>query len=246
MKKIIGVYADVANGRVGQTAPYMQFLGQFGNVRLILPTDNLREVAKSIDMLVLPGGSDINSAKYNQAPDIMTGRPNMHFDYLDANLLPLVIEMKKPILGICRGMQALNVHFGGTLNQHVIGHHQGDNRAATKQEIQFEDGKKPHMINSMHHQSVNILGDGFEIVAYSQCYQGCYSEKKHVRNWYFVDDKKKKEFFECIVIIEMIKHKNLPIVGVQWHPEEFNCKVTVDCINTLLKEYEEKVSSPSK
>jgi putative glutamine amidotransferase len=175
----------------------------------------------------------------------MTGRSNMHFDYLDANLLPLVVEMKKPILGICRGMQALNVHFGGTLNQHVVGHHQGDNRVATKQEIQFEDGKS-HMINSMHHQSVDILGDGMEIVAYSQAYQGCYCDKKHVRNWFYIDEKKKKDFFECYIIVEMIKHKNLPIIGVQWHPEEFNCKITVDSINALLKRHEEKASSSHK
>src|SRR5574339_1007844 len=110
MKKTIGVYADSYGGRVGQTAPYMQFLGQFGNIRLILPTDDLRAVAKDIDMLVLPGGADIDSALYNEAPGIMTGRPNQHYDYLDANLLPLVIEMRKPVIGICRGMQALNVH----------------------------------------------------------------------------------------------------------------------------------------
>lgn len=242
MKKTIGVYADSYGGRVGQTAPYMQFLGQFGTVRLILPTDNLREVADSIDMLVLPGGADIDTVLYNEAPGIMTGRPNQHYDYLDANLLPLVIERRKPILGICRGMQALNVFFGGTLNQHIIGHHQGDNRVATKQEIQFETGKS-HLVNSMHHQSVDILGSGMEIVAYSQGYIGCYANKRHVRNWFYIDDKGKKSVFDSMVIVEMIRHKELPIVGVQWHPEEFNCKVTVDCINQLLKEHEEKVSS---
>ena len=157
-------------------------------------------------------------------------------------LLPLFIESGKPILGICRGMQSLNVHFGGTLNQHVIGQHQGDNRVATKQEIQFENGES-HMINSMHHQSVDILGDNMEIVAYSQVYQGCYSNKTHVRNWFYIDDKKKKDFYDCFVIVEMIRHKHLPIIGVQWHPEEFNCKITVDSINNLLKEHEEKVSS---
>ena len=249
MKKVIGVYADIANGRVGQTAAYMQFLSQFGYVRLILPEDNLREVAKNIDMLVLPGGTDVDSARYNQPPGISTGRANQHYEYLDAHLLPLFIETGKPILGICRGMQSLNVHFGGTLNQHVIGHHQGENRVATKQEIQFEDGRsyneddKPYIINTMHHQSVDILGEGIEIVAYGQAYQGCYSEKRHVRSWFEEEGKKGRQAYDCFVVVEMIRHKNLPIVGVQWHPEEFNCKVTVDCINTLLKEHEEKASS---
>lgn len=245
MKKTIGVYADVANGRVGQTTAYMQFLSQFGHVRLILPDDNLRELVKNIDMLVLPGGTDVDSSRYNEAPGITGGRVNQHYEFLDTNLLPLFIDSGKPILGICRGMQSLNVHFGGTLNQHIIGHNQGENRVATKQEIQFENGKS-HMINSMHHQSVDILGNGLEIVAYSQAYQGCYAKPTHIRNWCWADDKNKKHFTEAIVIVEMIRHKELPIVGVQWHPEEFNCKITVDCINSLLKKHEEKVSSSNK
>lgn len=235
MKKTIGLYADVASGRVGQTAAYMQYLSQFGFIRMITPLDNLEEVAKSIDMLVLPGGSDVDSIKYDSPPGIMDGRVNQHYEYLDAKLLPLVIAQKKPILGICRGMQALNIHFGGTMHQHVIGHHQGENRVATKQEIQFEKGGKPYFVNSMHHQSLDKLGDGFEMLAYSMCFKGCYSDKNLVRNWSYTDDKNKTSFKETYVIVEMIKHSNLPILGVQWHPEEFNCQITSEWIINILK-----------
>jgi len=241
MKKIIGVYADVAGGRVGQTAPYMQFLSQFGHVRMITPSDNLREVVKNIDMLVIPGGADVDVERYAGVPGIMDSRVNQHFEYLDRYLLPLVVEAGKPIVGICRGLQSLNVHFGGTLNQHIVGHHQGENRVNTKQEIQFENGKS-HFVNSMHHQSIDVLGEGLEIVAYGQMFQGCYGNKTHIRNWFYDDEKGKKCSYEAYIVVEMIKHVELPIIAFQWHPEEFNCKIAVEAINDLLKVYEKKAS----
>lgn len=245
MKKVIGIYADTFNGKVGQSFAYMQFLSQFGNVRMISTTDDIREVAKNIDMLVIPGGADVDPARYGAIPGVMDSRVNAHYEYLDTHLLPLVIELGKPVVGICRGMQSLNVYFGGTLNQHIIGHHQGDNRTATKQEIQFENGKS-HYINSMHHQSVDKLGSGFEIVAYGQQYKGCYGNKTHIRNWFYTDEKGKQHSYEAFVVVEMIKHTKLPIVAFQWHPEEFNCEIAVEHINNLLKEYEKKAVSTSK
>jgi len=241
MKKVIGVYADTFNGKVGQSMAYMQFLGQFGNLRMITPQDDLREVAKNIDALVIPGGADVDVHRYNGVPGVMDSRVNQHYEYLDRFLLPLMIDLKKPIIGICRGLQSLNVHFGGTLNSHIVGHHQGDNRTSTKQEIQFEDGSS-YMVNSMHHQSIDILGEGLEIVAYGQMFQGCYGNKRHIRNWFWFDEKNKKSSYESYIVIEMIKHAHLPIIAFQWHPEEFNCKIAVENINALLGINEKKVS----
>ncbi len=240
MKKTIGVYADTFNGKVGQTFAYMQFLSQFGHVRLISPLDNLREVAQSIDMLIIPGGADVDTSRYGATPGVMDSRVNQHYEYLDSVLIPIMIAANKPIVGICRGMQSLNVYFGGTLNQHIIGHHQGDNRVSTKQEIQFEDGHTA-FINSMHHQSVDILGDGIEIVAYSQSYLGCYINQTHIRNWFYKNEKGVQTSSETPVVVEMIKHKTLPIVGFQWHPEEYNCPIAVTYINKLLKRHGEAI-----
>jgi gamma-glutamyl-gamma-aminobutyrate hydrolase PuuD len=241
-KKVIGVYADTFNGKVGQTFAYMQFLSQFGSVRLITTTDNMREVAQNVDMLVIPGGADVDPARYDAVPGVMDSRVNAHYEYLDSVLIPLFISAKKPIVGICRGMQSLNVFFGGTLNQHIIGHHQGDNRAETKQEVQFEDGSS-HKINTMHHQSVDVLGKGIEIVGYGLMYEGCYGNMSHARNWKSVNSKNVVSFQETYVVVEMIKHTDLPIIGFQWHPEEFNCKIAVQHINNLLNAYEKKASS---
>lgn len=234
MKKIIGVYADTFNGKVGQTFAYMQFLSQFGYVRLISTTDDLVKVSQEIDLLIIPGGADVDPMRYDGVPGVMDGRVNIHYEYLDKTLIPLMIDLKKPIVGICRGMQSLNVFFGGTLNQHIIGHHQGENRVSTKQEIQFEDGTS-YWVNSMHHQSVDKLGEGLSIIAYSQQYQGCYGNTRHIKNWKYWNDKdKKNEFFECPIIPEIIKHDELPIVAFQYHPEEFNCRIAVKYINQLL------------
>jgi len=240
-KKVIGVYADTFNGKVGQTFAYMQFLSQFGSVRLISTTDNMREVVKNVDLLVIPGGADVDATRYGAVPGVMDGRVNIHYEYLDRALIPLFIEAKKPIVGICRGMQSLNVYFEGTMNQHIIGHHQGDNRASTKQEIQFENGSSA-FVNTMHHQSVDVLGNGIELVAYGRMYQGCYGNQTHVRNWKTISDKGVESFSDCVVIPEMIRHVELPIVGFQWHPEEYNCPIAVSEITNLLHAYEKKVS----
>jgi len=237
MKKTIGVYADTFNGKVGQTLAYMQFLSQFGNVRMISTTDNLETIVDEIDMLVVPGGADVDSRRYGSAPGVMDGRVNQHYEYLDSVLLPIFVENRKPIVGICRGMQSLNVFFGGTLHQHVVGHQQGDDRSATKQPLQFINSDEQIFVNSMHHQSVNRLGDSMEVVGFTRAYQGCYSGYNEFQNWRnFNKNNGTIEGIDRVpVIIEVIKHIELPIIGFQYHPEEFNCEYAFSQIKNLLE-----------
>jgi hypothetical protein len=83
MKKVIGVYADTFNGKVGQTFAYMQFLRQFGYVRMISTTDRLDNIVNEIDILV-PGGADVYVDNYDDAvPGVMDTRVNQHYEYLD-------------------------------------------------------------------------------------------------------------------------------------------------------------------
>lgn len=236
MKKIIGVYADSFNGKVGQTFAYMQFLSQFGYVRLLSTIDKLDNIVDEIDMLVVPGGADVDVAMYNGVPGVMDGRVNQHYEYLDRTLIPKFIEAKKPIVGICRGMQALNVVFGGTLTQHIVGHQQESERYVTKQELQFVNSEEPIFVNSMHHQCVKELGVGFSIEGYTQMYRGCYGEQNHIMTWRTYDKNGKVlERNNAPVIVEVIKHDELPIIGFQYHPEEFNCEYAVSEIKKLLK-----------
>jgi len=234
--KIIGVYADCSDNKVGQTFPYMQFLSQFGNVRLISTLDNLDNIENEVDMLVLPGGADVHVQTYGEAPGVMTGRGNQHYEYLDDMLLPKFIRAGKPIVGICRGMQRLNTWFGGTLNQHIVGHQQGGSRSSTDQEIQFIDNDGFHFVNSMHHQSVKKLGDDLEVIAYSQVYEGCYSDSNNLSTWREFDKNGiVKSTSVAHTVVEIFKHTVLPIWGFQYHPEEFNCDVAKNIINDLLK-----------
>jgi len=236
MKKIIGIYADAFNGKIGQTLPYMQFFSQFGYVRLISTLDNLENIENEIDILVSPGGSDLDSSLYGKAPGAMEGRANQHYEYLDSILLPKFLNTQKPIIGICRGMQSINCFLGGTLNQHIIGHQQGDERSATKQKLQFTNSDKEYYINSMHHQSVQNLADGLELIAYSQQFRGCYSSEEIIKTWrYFNQEGNIDNTIKIPITIEAFIGKDLPILGVQWHPEEFNCEWTVNEIKKLLK-----------
>lgn len=239
MKKIIGVYADAFNGKVGQTFAYMQFLSQFGYVRLISTSDNLENIVNEIDMLIVPGGADVDVLGYEGIPGVMDGRVNQHYEYLDRTLIPMFIEAKKPIVGICRGMQALNVHFGGTLHQHVIGHQQDTDRKgrhSTEQPLQFFESEDQIMVNTMHHQAVKVLGDGFIPIGYTPVYRGCYSENNIEAPWRIWNKEGKIiSRNNHQVIIEIIKHSQLPIIGFQYHPEEFNCEYAVNEIKKLLK-----------
>ena len=234
--KIIGIYADAFNGKVGQTFAYMQFLSQFGYIRLISTCDNLENITNEIDMLVIPGGADVDSALYDGVPGVMDGRVNQHYEYLDKVLIPKFINSKKPIVGICRGMQALNVYFGGTMNQHIIGHQQGEDRAATKQALQLVETNEQIMVNTMHHQSIDRLGAGLIPLGYTQVFQGCYSKLNHVIDWKMYDKNNKVvSSTRNYGTIEVIAHDTLPIIGFQYHPEEFNCRYAVEKITELLQ-----------
>ena len=119
-------------------------------------------------------------------------------DEFEFGLLDAVGETSLPVLGICRGHQVINVHAGGSLNQHVPEHAAFDQTITTRShEVFFESGSElsrlygsKSEVNSFHHQTVNRLGEGLEATAYAK--DGA---------------------------IEGLEHTDLPILSVQWHPE---------------------------
>ena len=155
--------------------------------------------AAGFDGLLLPGGEDINPARYGQenrgSEEINDDLDNLQFAVLD-NFL----KTNKPIMGICRGHQLLNVYFGGTLIQDIEekAYHKwlepkGDNINT----VIADDGSilerlygKRFKTNSSHHQAVDKPGKGLKIVAKA-------------------DDG----------IVESLEHESLPIFSVQFHPE---------------------------
>ena len=127
--------------------------------------------------LLLPGGGDIAD---RLPPE-------------EERVIAAFTAAEKPILGICRGLQALNVFFGGTLYAYIPGHQspEGDILHATRAVGELAElvGTEP-LVNSNHHQAVHRLGAGLS-----------------VRQW--AGDG----------VIEGICHTALPILAVQWHPE---------------------------
>lgn len=158
----------------------------------------LPELDLTCDGLLLAGGVDINPALYreeiNGAVDI-----NYERDAHEMMLLDAFVKAGKPVFGICRGSQLINIYFGGTLHQHMTNTalHRSGKELDREHEAEASDGSimqqlygKRCVINSVHHQAVKDLGKDLAVTQRS-------------------DDG----------IVEAYEHKTLPIFAVQWHPE---------------------------
>lgn len=153
------------------------------------------KLAEQYDGLLVSGGYDIAAHYFNSISHECSQLYQRPLDYYDLSLIDAFVKQKKPILGICRGLQLLNVYFNGTLCQHFDTrlheekphlHH----AVPTANGVFAKLIKKDVQINSYHHQCIDVLGEGLKIGATSS------------------DGR-----------IEAIYHERLPIIAVQWHPE---------------------------
>ena len=213
--KRIGILMKKFDTSFGITFPYIQFFEDYGTVIGVNPY----EIVKDLDLLVLPGGPDVDTKRYNERPGWATGNPDNTMEYFDANLLPEYIKLGIPIAGICRGAQSINVLFGGTLHQHIFKHPTSDSK--NREELvhnveEFDNASRKTIpntsfkVNSLHHQSINRLGEDLEVTLVHKI-----PEKD--RTWSSVS--KYAHNFHNMFIIEGIKHKTLPIEAWQFHPE---------------------------
>lgn len=186
----------------------------------------LTDIVSDLDGLVLQGGSDVSPKNYGEAPL----KPEWAGDYVrdqyEIALVKECINQHKPILGICRGAQLLNVAFGGSLYQDINtqvpqskNHRQWEIYNQNFHEVYFEKGslleqtfkKTKAKVNSIHHQAIKNLGQGLLIEAISK------------------EDN----------IIEAIRLEGEPFVyAFQWHPEfhDPNDKTLLDC-GPILKRF---------
>jgi putative glutamine amidotransferase len=162
---------------------YVQAVQRAGGLALMLPVDPLLvkdpdEVLDLIDGLVLAGGADIDPGSYGQEAHTETVDTVPERDSFEIALTRAAIERDLPVLGICRGMQLINVACGGTLLQHLperYGHHEhrrvvGSFDGADHDVLLSEGslaasaaGELSHATKSHHHQGVDRLGDGLQV-----------------------------------------------------------------------------------
>ncbi len=221
MKPLIGITPsaqtdELAHGtfrRYVISQPYVRAVEAAGGVALVLPPQfaAIQQLADLLDGLLLSGGADIDPARYGDATvhsetyGIDNERDQFEFDLFDA-----MVAREKPVLGICRGIQVINVALGGTLIQDVssehpgaadIGHRQHERKlrdsdvghavAAARPELVpiFENGTLG--VNSFHHQAIRDLAPDLEVVATSP-----------------------DGLVEAVVMTG-----NPTVFAVQWHPE---------------------------
>lgn len=148
---------------------------------VILPPDDATamepdETLDLLDGLVLAGGADLDPGSYGAKPHEQTVNTWPERDRFELALTHRALERKLPVLGICRGMQLLNVARGGTIDQHVpeaVGHH--DHREVpgtfSDHEVRLEPGSlaarvvgaESTAVRSHHHQGIGELGEGLRV-----------------------------------------------------------------------------------
>ncbi|GAA1415870.1 gamma-glutamyl-gamma-aminobutyrate hydrolase family protein [Streptomyces thermospinosisporus] len=150
-------------------AGYPRLVQRAGGLAAMLPPDapELAEAAVSrLDGLVIAGGPDIEPVHYGAEPDPRTGPPARARDAWELALIRAALKRELPLLGICRGMQLLNVALGGTLVQHIDGH-AGTPGVFGRHPVKPVPGTRYASIvpeetevPTYHHQSVDRLGTG--------------------------------------------------------------------------------------
>lgn len=223
IRPVIGIASDIASksGRSDSAfAPltYVEALRASGAIAVILPPqpENAASLLEGLDGLLLAGGADCDPAVYGEARHATVKPMDPRRQSNDLSLAALAREQGVPALGICLGLQMMNVSAGGTLIQDIDSHLQTDIRHSSELEVRRRHAVAVHPethlssilgareleVNSSHHQAVGRLGKGFRVTAHAP--DG---------------------------IVEGIEDPDHPFyLGVQWHPEDMRGEPAGDAL----------------
>ena len=214
-KPIIGISINYSDGKSMVAEQYYRCVEEAGGVPVMLPLTEdwsvLEESVRLLDGLLLTGGGDMSPEFYRQTAIDGASEPCLKRDKYDMELLRLGVLYQLPILGICRGMQSINIFFGGDLYQDIhtcykknaLLHSQKEERSETTHSVEIVEDSLLYSImknnaievNSIHHQAVWHIPKGLRGVA-------------------FAPDG----------VCEAVEVESYPILGVQWHPEHLSMK----------------------
>ncbi|WP_162339745.1 gamma-glutamyl-gamma-aminobutyrate hydrolase family protein [Cyclobacterium salsum] len=176
-----------------------------------LPFHKLTGILAELDGFVFQGGTDLAPQSYGEEP-IVSGKwlGDPYRDAYELRLMDYAIQHQKPVLGICRGLQLLNVYYGGTLYQDIslqvpdsIVHRDAKLYDQVTHKIKLAPGKtlekiypekEMDTVNSVHHQGIKMLGEGLEVLA------SCREDG-------------------MVEAVQASGVPNLNVIAVQWHPE---------------------------
>ncbi|MFI1420393.1 gamma-glutamyl-gamma-aminobutyrate hydrolase family protein [Streptomyces sp. NPDC020731] len=158
-------------------AGYPRLVQRAGGLAAMLPPDAPEQAAATVarlDGLVVAGGPDVEPVRYGAEPDPRTGPPARARDAWELALIEAALDRGVPLLGICRGMQLLNVALGGTLVQHIDGHAEepgafGHHPVKPAPGTRYADiVPEQTSVPTYHHQSVDRLGTDLIPSAYAE------------------------------------------------------------------------------
>lgn len=196
-------------------ADYAQAVAEAGGLPVHLTQEvDPGRIVERLDGLILPGGPDVHPGHYGQGRAKGTV-VDQERDAYEFGLLRTAVELDRPVLGICRGLQVVNVYHGGSLHQHVPSHAM---HSWAPSEPVHEVMIEPRSIigrlsgtrlevNSRHHQAVDSLGTGLVAVGWAE--DG---------------------------IVEAIEHEQARVIAVQWHAEKLLTRSIDPLFAWLVKE----------
>ncbi|WP_277587525.1 gamma-glutamyl-gamma-aminobutyrate hydrolase family protein [Psychrobacillus antarcticus] len=213
MKPIIGITTEVKDdGSYFMPPVYANAIIQAGGIPILIPLvpeEDIDELSKRLDGLFVTGGEDIDPSYYNEVPHVHLKQITPLLDEMEYKLIQKMLDLDKPYIGVCRGLHMLNIVRGGSLYQSihsqreepVMQHLQKAIRTHRSHPVILEKNNRLYdllqeeefKVNSFHHQAVNKVGEGLEVIA-----------------------KATDGIIECIV-----SRDHSFVFGFQWHPEEF-------------------------
>jgi len=217
VKPIIGLSVQYNEecSRIDMSARYAIAVEKAGGIPMVLPevTDerNAGEMCDICDGIIFTGGEDVDPGFYGEVKSEECARTSPHRDEFERKLFYAVTERKKPILGVCRGIQFLNSILGGKLYQHIPNHRGTTHKAAVYPgSVLYEcAGSEVITVNSLHHQAIKKLADGLKITARS-----------------------------ADGIIEAVTLPDYPfLLAVQWHPELLYALENDEVSGRIFKRY---------